>query len=241
MASGVTPNIVKELRSIAQDTIRNKYLRLNGSKMWQTGGTIESDIGCNCLPAHLAILGRVKEMELGIAPAVVIGCLLPLGEELSERSKEKIYNNVFLGDDPHQEYHAWIALDKDDIDSDIIDITGSLYYGLTIPEMYINKAIARRVNRKYHPIITNEDEIYSYHANLVYAQIKAESQVPKNSEVIWYLTGFSQIQGANVSAVQALGFRGNKLLNDGIKNENSASVNGWRSAFNNLISMMKMR
>ncbi|MDA0152258.1 hypothetical protein OH460_08090 [Vibrio sp. Makdt] len=209
------------LRRLAQNVIRNKYLRIEADepKMWCTSGTLIGDIGSNCLPAHMAIINEVKQLNLGKNPAVVIGRCLEQNHELSNKQIHDLKEKSASGPRPHQHYHAWIVLDVKVEQSDIIDITGHHFMGKDVSENYMNNQIAAREKIKHHAVLTDIESVYSYHANLVKAQLTAGTTQEKRKGLIAYLQKFAMLQG--VSEEIALGEVGREALEQ--ENEISTS------------------
>lgn len=215
---------IDNLRRLAQNVIRTEYLRTeaDGTKMWCTSGTLTGDLGSNCLPAHMAIINKVKQLNLGKNPAVVIGRCLEHKHELSNKQIHELKEKSASGSHPHQDYHAWIVLDEKDEQSDIIDITGHHFMGIDVSENYMNNQIAAREKVKHHAVLTDIESVYSYHANLVKAQLTVGTTQQKRQGLIAYLQKFARIQG--VSEEIALGEVGREAL----EQENKISTSNSR-------------
>lgn len=236
MAAVLIPkSTINQLRIKARKTIRKKYRRCDHdtTRMWQTKGSEVGDLACNCLPAHLAIIDEVKKRQLGKNPAVVIGDLLNFEEEISSEHKKALEAKSLSGDNPHSGYHAWIVLDVDDNQSDVIDITGHNYKEIYVSENYLNKSIAQRVGLKHHAVLTDERSVYSYHANLVKAQLQVGGEREKRLGLINYLRKFAKLQG--VSEEIAFGHVGKKAQELELQLQQSATpettVGWWSSIF----------
>ncbi|CCN40141.1 conserved hypothetical protein [Vibrio nigripulchritudo FTn2] len=213
MSSPIIPKpTIDSLIKLARKTMSEDYQRaIQGKvKLWQWWGEDMQHLRQNCLPAHLAIINQVKTLNLGPNPAVVIGELLDANKELSAKEIALIKNKSVSGPGVHDNYHAWIVLDVSDSQSDIIDITGHHFKGVQVPEHYMNNAIAAREGLRHQPVLTEESDVYSYHANLVKAQVSTGTTEQNRKELIGYLRKFAALQG--ISEEIALGAVGREAL-----------------------------
>ncbi|WP_157608691.1 hypothetical protein [Shewanella violacea] len=128
-----------------------------------------------------------------------------------------IKNAMLQQSDPHQDFHAWIQLDADDLNSEILDITGMHWEEIETPNGYFDRQTALSHQIEHFAVLTDEQHIHSYHASLVYNHIiHFGSPRQQKSEIIWYLTNFSQQQ--NVSIDRAIGYTGHMILDERGKN-----------------------
>ncbi|MGI2227225.1 hypothetical protein [Shewanella frigidimarina] len=230
----ITASLANDLQVLAVKSIKEDYLRLNGSNFWQTAHTNNMTLRTNCLPAHLAIIEKVRKMKLGGKPIVVIGVMGSLKRKPTNEEQNHIKDALFLQRDPHEDYHAWIQLDADDMNSEILDITGPYWLELETHNGYFNKESALNHNIVHYPILTDEMDVYSYHASVVYDHIIHYGSLrQQKAEIIWYLTNFSRQQ--NVIIDKALGYAGKTILNESVKCKKNDGL--W----NKILKLLKPR
>ncbi|EGQ7978495.1 hypothetical protein [Vibrio cholerae] len=205
-------NVINILRNEAWTTIKKVYVNPDGFPFWKDSESIDFVFSHSCLPVHLAILNKVKELGLGPSPQVVIG----LFEESHLSPKEYEIQHILTverQEDPMLYYHAWIQLDQNKPDS-IFDLTGHLYKNHFVEQNYLDAELAKEIGENgytYHPLITEMAGIYEYHACLIIKVFSKQSTMVNNEQAIWYLTRFANHH--NISFDMALATSGKKLLN----------------------------
>lgn len=208
----IQKNIIDDLRDEAWKTISQVYLGPTGFPLWKDGSSIDYVFSHACLPVHLAVLNKVKELGLGPSPKVVIG----LFEESNLSPKEHEIQHIISvekQDNPMLYYHAWIQLDQNKPDS-ILDLTGHHYKGQLVSQNYLDIEIAKEIGDHgytYHPLIIDMKGVYEYHACMIIKVFSKQSTIVNKAEAIWYLTHFANHH--NISVDKALARSGKKLLN----------------------------
>ena len=115
----------------------------------------------NCLPAHLAILNKVKERHP--QATVVIGKL----KNSEELTKDTLLQRKAFQQDPLYRYHAWIVLNKFAIgDSDILDITTPVTDGLSVS--LLDQNTAKKYGYSHTPLLTDFKDVLDYFSKLVF-------------------------------------------------------------------------
>lgn len=223
----VTKLQAEELKNIAVNALKHNYLRKNGSWLWSIGSTMNCTLESNCLPAHLAIIGTVRQWNLGKDPIVVIGCMKQAGVHPTNNEIKYIEKALLREVDPHCNFHAWIQLDATSLNSDILDITGALWANVVVPNGVLDKQSALSHNIELFPVLTDEEDVYSYHASLVYEHIIAfGARHVQHNEILLILEKFSQQQ--NITRELAFGGAGKMILEE---STNKRTTSGFWGKF----------
>ncbi|WP_162048025.1 hypothetical protein [Vibrio taketomensis] len=154
---------VDEYKLHAIKVLHEVYIRTESNQpLWVSFGEPSlSYLDDNCLPAHFAILPEVKKK----APkaGVVIGVLgTPVLSKLNEVFNNIANMNPFEDDDANAFFHAWIRLNIDDPNSEIIDITSNpAKYSA---QGYLNKPLPRG----HIEVLTKQSDVYHFHAKYTY-------------------------------------------------------------------------
>ncbi|PMK96896.1 hypothetical protein [Vibrio lentus] len=191
----------------------------------------------NCLPVHVAILPKVKQMGLGKNPGIVIGLLQKdTPKDLDKCFSDKVSYFMPKGDITNiTQFHAWIQLDLDDAQSDVIDIVGAYNKGISVD--YLNHSNAKSADLRYFPVLTEAGEVFEFHAKLVSCYFLKEEASVQN--MIHYLLNVAH--HLSVSKDIVLGSFGRYLIgmmrpnNEVIiipSRNQSINVEGWQGAFN---------
>ncbi len=195
---------IKEIKDFAIEVLQKNYVRRDAGvdvlPLWVTHVKFEEGMNHKgylkncCLPAHMAILPRIKEKYNNAG--VVIGILeLP---EYSYGKLKDIFNSIYYagnkGINPRKYYHAWIRLDINDPHSGIIDITS--VYAENSPQGYVSK----KISGKYIEILDNQNDVYKFHADLTrwrFSNPIVTSDYKQHSEK--FLIDFAKQQGVDKS------------------------------------------
>ena len=165
---------VNKLIDLADKTIRSIYVDPDGKPYWlHCTGT--NALRMNCVPVHFAIINEVRKIYP--KAQVVIGCLFAGVENVSEE-RIKILKNYHnnLGDMSNV-VHAWISLNIEENDSDILDITTPVSYSFKGAGLsYFDKEIAQQKGLVYKPVLKNADDVYNFFAHFAKERIRVNSK-----------------------------------------------------------------
>ncbi|HDI3209212.1 TPA: hypothetical protein PMB29_000931 [Vibrio cholerae] len=208
----IPKNIIDDLRDEAWKTICKVYLGPTGFPLWKDGVSMDYVFSHACLPVHLAVLNKVKELGLGPSPRVNIGLFKE--SHLSPKDHEiQHILSVEKQENPMLYYHAWIQLDENNPDS-IFDLTGHHYINKLVTQKYLDVEIAKEIGVNgytYYPLIIEMEGVYEYHACMIIKFFSKQSTIVNKAQVIWYLTHFANHH--NISIDTALARSGKRLLN----------------------------